>query len=114
MTYLVLQWILAAPVSSSAAAPDTLDAPVATARIESITPDLDGRGGTLTTRAIALDGGRDAFEFGGKRCREHRVEAGVLAQLFEAMRKRQGVTVTGAMANGVQCLAQVTFFAPDA
>jgi hypothetical protein len=107
MLHLVLQWILAAD-----ATPSALDAPVATARIETISPDLDGRGGTLTVRAIALDGGRETFAFGGKRCRK--LDAVVLAQLFAAMRERQGVTVSGAGGGAAPCLAQVTFFAPDA
>jgi hypothetical protein len=58
MLHHVLQWILAAQPLAAAAAPSALDAPIATARIESISPDLDGKGGTLITRAIALDGGR--------------------------------------------------------
>lgn len=116
MTHPVLAWILAAAAAapSSPVAPE-LEAPVATARLESISPDLDGRGGTLVTRAIALDGGRTTYAFGGKHCREHRVEAGVLAQLFEALRTRQGVSVTAvAGSGGVQCLGRVTFYAPEA
>lgn len=109
MLHIVLQWILAAE-----AAPSALDAPVATARIESITPDLDGRGGTLTVRAIALDGGRETFAFGGKQCRAYKIEAAVLTQLFDAMRQRQSVSVTGTGGGEAPCLAQVTFFAPDA
>jgi len=114
MLHLVLQWILAAQPPHGAAAPSSLDAPLATARIESISPDLDGRGGTLTTRSIALDGSRGTYGFGGKRCRAHKIEAAVLTQLFEAMRQRQGVTVTAVGGGDVPCLAQVTFFAPDA
>lgn len=114
MLHLVLQWILAAQPLPAAAATTPLDAPIATARIESISPDLDGRGGTLTTRAIALDGSREMFAFGGKRCRAHKIEEAVLTQLFEAMRQRQGVTVTAAGGGDVPCLAQVTFFAPEA
>lgn len=109
MLRLVLQWTLTA----HADVPPALEAPVATARIESITADLDGRGGSLMTRAIALDGARASFAFGGKACREHRVDPGVLTQLFEAMRTRQGVTVTGVEVGGVTCLGKVTFFAPE-
>jgi hypothetical protein len=114
MLQIVLQWILAADAAAPLAAAPAIDAPIATARIESISPDLDGRGGVLTVRAIALDGGRDSFAFGGKRCKAHRIDAAVLTQLFEAMRQRQGVTVTGSGSGDVPCLAQVTFFAPDA
>jgi hypothetical protein len=115
MMFALLPWILAAAAGPSLpqAAPD-LEAPAATARLESITPDLDGRGGELVTRAIALDGGRSSFVFGGKHCREHRVDAVVLAQLFEALRARQGLHLRGIAKGGVQCLAQVTFFAPEA
>ena len=114
MTNLVLQWFLATWVAPPTVPSLALDAAAATARIESISPDLDGRGGSLTARAIALDGGRTVFTFGGKHCRDHRVEPGVLTQLFEAMRTRQGVTVTAVEVRGVACLEQVTFFAPDA
>lgn len=115
MTHPVLAWILAAAAAAPTPVAPELEAPIATARLESISPDLDGRGGTLVTRAIALDGGRSTFAFGGKHCREHRVEAGVLAQLFEALRTRQGVSVTAAAGTGgVQCLGRVTFYAPDA
>jgi len=100
------------------AAGDTpaIDAPVATDRIESIA--VAGAGGTVVTRAIALDGGRARYEFGGRACREHKVEPVVLEQMFAAMRARHGVRVTattvGRGDDAVQCLAAITFFAPDA
>lgn len=91
-----------------------IDAPVASERIESIAMDVSGPGGTLVTRAIALDGGRATYAFGGRACRDHKVEAVVLEQMFEAMRARQGVRVTGKHVGEVQCLAAITFYAPDA
>ena len=91
---------------------------VATERIESITLDVAGQGATLVTRAIALDGGRASFVVGGKACREHKLEAAVLEQMFAAMRARLGVRVTGVVVGrgeqSVQCLGAITFFAPDA
>ncbi len=112
-TLLLLQLALGATTDVPA-----IDAPGASERIESIAMDVSGPGGTLVTRAIALDGGRSSFAFGGKSCRDHKVEAIVLEQLFEAMRTRQGVRVTGkAPGSGgaaVQCLAAITFYAPDA
>lgn len=115
MLALLLHVLLAAGPGPS----DALSgAPVATDRIESITVDVAGQGATLVTRAIALDGGRASFVVGGKACREHKLEAAVLEQMFAAMRVRQGVRVTGsAVGRGeqaVQCLAAITFFAPDA
>ncbi len=108
MTHTVLPWILMA----AAASPVALDHPVATAHIESISPDVDGGGGTIVTRAIALGGDRERYAFGGKQCRGHRVDATVLAELFAAMRGGGGVTITGVAVGDVQCLGQVTFFAP--
>jgi len=112
-TTLLLQLALAATAEAPA-----IDAPVASERIESIAMDVTGPGGTLVTRAIALDGGRSTFAFGGKTCRDHKLEAIVLEQLFEAMRARQGVRVTGKLVGSggaaVQCLAAITFYAPDA
>jgi hypothetical protein len=108
--------VLAATGVAPAASP--LGAPVANDRIESIAMDLAGPGGTVVTRAIALDGGRASFEFGGRVCREHRIDAVVLEQMFAAMRARHGVRVTGKLVGrgeqAVQCLAAITFFSPDA
>jgi hypothetical protein len=103
-----------------AAGDDTpaIDAPVPTDRIESIAMEMGGPGGTVVTRAIALDGGRARYVFGGRTCREHKVEPVVLEQMFEAMRARQGVRVSGKIVGtgetAVQCLASITFFAPEA
>lgn len=91
-----------------------IDAPVASERIESIAMETSGPGGTLVTRAIALDGGRSTYAFGGKVCRDHKVEPVLLEQMFEAMRARQGVRVTGKSVGEVQCLAAITFYAPEA
>ncbi|MBX7077584.1 MAG: hypothetical protein K1X88_00270 [Nannocystaceae bacterium] len=107
--------LLALLLAAAHAAPSELDAPGATARIESITPALDGRGGTLVLRPIALDGTRTELAFGGKRCRDHRLDAVVVAQLFEALRTRQGVTATAepSVDGGPACLRAITFFALD-
>ena len=91
-----------------------IDAPVPSERIESIAMDVSGPGGTLVTRAIALDGGRSTYAFGGRACRDHKVEPVLLEQMFEAMRARQGVRVTGKSVGEVQCLAAITFYAPEA
>ncbi len=107
--------LLALLLAAAHAAPSELDAPGPAARIESITPALDGRGGSMVLRPIALDGARTELAFGGKRCRDHRIEPVVLTQLFDALRTRQGVTATvePSVDGGPACLRAITFFAAD-
>lgn len=97
-----------------ASTPDALGSPGATERIESITTSPDGKSGRVVTRAIALDGGARTYQFGGKACAGHRLDATVRAELFDALRTGQGVTIIGIEAGLATCLGDVTFWAPDA
>ncbi len=99
------------------APPSALDAEVATERIESIALDASGKGGVVTTRAIALGGATTRYAFGPGRCRGHRIDTAMLEQMFAALRGRQGVRMTADAIRGEEtsaCLVRVTFFAPEA
>lgn len=94
--------------------PAALGSPGATERIESITTAPDGKSGRVVTRAIALDGGVRTYQYGGKSCASHRLDATVRSELFDALRTGQGVTIVGVDVGGTTCLGEITFWAPDA
>lgn len=106
--------LLVSSLSGASASPGALVSPGASERIESITTSPDGKSGRVVSRAIALDGGARTYQFGGKACAAHRLDATVRAELFDALRTGQGVTIDGIAVAGATCLGDITFWAPDA
>lgn len=97
-----------------ASSPAALGSPGAAQRIESISATPDGKSGRVVTRAIALDGDVRTYQFGGKACAAHRLDATVRSELFDALRTGQGVTIEGIEVGAATCLGEITFWAPDA
>ncbi|MBK6915862.1 MAG: hypothetical protein IPH07_00540 [Deltaproteobacteria bacterium] len=111
MSLHLVGWLIALGTAPA----DGLDAPGPASRIESITPDLDGKGGVMLVQPFALADSRARFAYGAKRCHGAKIDAAVVEQMFQAMRTRQGVTVVAAAresAPDLPCLGEITFFAP--